>query len=691
MSLDLPDLGDRDYAAYVTEARSRIPTYADAWTDHNAHDPGITLLETFAWLAETYVYQLDRVDDRHLRKYLELLGSPPKPPQSASVALQLTPPSETTVGLPAETVLAAGTDRRTARRFETTPLGPVESVDVVDAQVDRVVVDHAGGRVDNSVVNETKGTRFLAFGPEAAVGSRLYLGFDDDPFPPHGGAGDPQPRIALGVAYDETGLPPPATHGAESSAFEPSVELAWEYCVDYDRWYTPDAWDRLPVAFDGTNRLYESGSIVFEHPADPGTDGPVTAPAPAARSWPDRPGVILDDERARYWLRCVVETAGYEVPPRLSAVALNVVPATHRTTVVDEPLVRADGRTETTAHPGQVFAFANAPVLDAKVAVVADPTDATALADPANAWRPVESFDDAGPDDQVFLLDETAGRLTFGDEVAGAAPTAGRTVVAREYVYGGGSSGNVSSGVPWRFVDGALSDVAVSVFEEAAGGVDAETVEEALVRVRRDLQTPYRAVTTDDYRIVATSTPGLRFGRAHAAVVPADDAPDDCEDHGEIRVVVVPYGTCSRPEPSPGFVEAVRCHLLKHALLTDRLTVVPPTYVGVGVSAAVRLEPSAAAAERTRVVREALDAFIDPLSGFEGDGWPFGRPVYRSELYEVIEAVDGVDCVLELSVTARGGRVTADGDVVLGAEELPYSLAHEVVVRADTDTCGEEF
>ncbi|SEP26627.1 putative baseplate assembly protein [Halogranum amylolyticum] len=697
MTLDVPDLGDRDYAAYLAEARRRIPTYAEEWTDHNAHDPGIAFLELFAWLAETYVYQLDRFGDRQIRKYLELLGDAPKAPLAASVALRLAPASGSTVDLTTGMVLAAGIDRRTAFFFETTALGPVDSVSVVDAAVDRVVVDHVGGRVDNSVVNDTEGMGFLAFGPDATAGSQLYLGFDDDPFPEVGAPGDPSPRVALGVAYDDRGLPTPATHGEEPSTFDPSVELAWEFCVDYDRWYANDGWDPLPVVFDGTNHLYESGSVVFERPAESDVGVPAPGAPDPTRSWPARPGVILDDDRARYWLRCVVEVGGYEIPPRLSAVALNVVPAVHRRTVHNETLTRADGRAETTAHPGQVFEFDDAPVLEADIAVVPGPADAAAvdpaeLADPANVWHAVKSFDGQGPEARVFLLDTMDGRLTFGDEVAGAVPTAGSSVVATRTVYGGGSAGNVSPTVPWQFVDEELADVSVSPFSDATGGTDAETVKAALARVRRDLQLPYRAVTADDYRAVAKRTPGLRFGRAHATVVSAADDPDACTDRGEVRVVVVPYGTHPQPVPSAGFLDAVRCHLAKHALVTDRVTVHPPSYVGVGVSAVVSLAPTAAVAERTVAITEALEAFIHPLSGFDGDGWPFGRSVYRSELHEVIEAVEGVDCVVDLSVTARGaGRVGPDGDVALDETGLPYSLDHEVVVEVDTDTCGEEF
>ena len=79
MPLPLPKLDDRTYADLVAEARSLIPTYDPDWTNHNPSDPGITLIELFAWLAEMLIYRLDQVTDDHLRVFLKLLRGPDWP------------------------------------------------------------------------------------------------------------------------------------------------------------------------------------------------------------------------------------------------------------------------------------------------------------------------------------------------------------------------------------------------------------------------------------------------------------------------------------------------------------------------------------------------------------------------------------------------------------------------------------
>jgi hypothetical protein len=74
--IELPDLDDRTFADLAAEARALIPTLAPGWTDHNPTDPGIVLVELFAWLTEIVLYRLDRIPERSYRTFLRLLRGP---------------------------------------------------------------------------------------------------------------------------------------------------------------------------------------------------------------------------------------------------------------------------------------------------------------------------------------------------------------------------------------------------------------------------------------------------------------------------------------------------------------------------------------------------------------------------------------------------------------------------------------
>lgn len=88
MPITLPNLDDRRYEDLVEEARSLIPSYAPEWTDHNESDPGITLIEMFAYLSEMLIYRLNRVTDASRYAFLKLLDPGMKPSDTLSLEEQ---------------------------------------------------------------------------------------------------------------------------------------------------------------------------------------------------------------------------------------------------------------------------------------------------------------------------------------------------------------------------------------------------------------------------------------------------------------------------------------------------------------------------------------------------------------------------------------------------------------------------
>jgi predicted phage baseplate assembly protein len=114
MPIPLPDLDDRRWADLVDEGRALIPSLAPAWTDHNIHDPGVTLIELFAWLTEMNFYRLNQVPPRHRRKFLSLIGYREMPPRPAQAMVSFNPSQGT-----------AGFELPAGAQFETASSPPV--------------------------------------------------------------------------------------------------------------------------------------------------------------------------------------------------------------------------------------------------------------------------------------------------------------------------------------------------------------------------------------------------------------------------------------------------------------------------------------------------------------------------------------------------------------------------------------
>src|SRR5262245_45590966 len=74
MTLPVTRLDTIDFEELVVDARGLIPRYAPQWTDHNLHDPGITLIELLAWITDQEIYRVGFVGDRYLKSFAALLG-----------------------------------------------------------------------------------------------------------------------------------------------------------------------------------------------------------------------------------------------------------------------------------------------------------------------------------------------------------------------------------------------------------------------------------------------------------------------------------------------------------------------------------------------------------------------------------------------------------------------------------------
>jgi predicted phage baseplate assembly protein len=196
----------------------------------------------------------------------------------------------------------------------------------------------------------------------------------------------------------------------------------------------------------------------------------------------------------------------------------------------------------------------------------------------------------------------------------------------------------------------------------AFGGADRETLEPAQVRARRATTTPFQAVTSGDYEVLTCDTPGLRVARAKAFPLTAPSVEDTSrlkEAKASVTIVVAPYSVSRNPTPSPGFCKTVLRHLENHRLITTRIHVIGPYYVGVSIQATVYLRPRASEASTRTRIAETLTEFLDPIRGGpDRDGWPFGRSVYQSEIYQTIENVDGVDYVKDIQLAKKGGSST---------------------------------
>ena len=146
MALPSPNLDDRRFQQLVDEAKRFVQQRSPEWTDHNVSDPGVTLIETFAYMVDQLLYRLNRVPDKHHLAFLDLLGVRLFPPTAATVPVTfwLSAPRPEPVRVP------VGTEVATSRAAGSEPVGfaTVEELVVVPCRAAEVRAVRAGEPLD---------------------------------------------------------------------------------------------------------------------------------------------------------------------------------------------------------------------------------------------------------------------------------------------------------------------------------------------------------------------------------------------------------------------------------------------------------------------------------------------------------------------------------------------------------------
>ena len=171
----------------------------------------------------------------------------------------------------------------------------------------------------------------------------------------------------------------------------------------------------------------------------------------------------------------------------------------------------------------------------------------------------------------------------------------------------------------------------------------------------------------------------IYFEVARAKAIPRFHARQgDSEVPGVVTVVVVPDSFSANIKPEPSLLKTVYRHLDEHRLLTTELFVISPECIEVSVEATVVIKPKYVENKVEERVRQKLTNFLHPIrGGVNQKGWPFGRSVYISELYKIIDRVDGVDYVKTVTLKKNGEK--QEGDLKISAHDLVCSGTHEII------------
>ena len=656
MRLPEIQLDDRRFQDLVSEARLKISRSCPEWTEHNVSDPGITLIELFAWMTEMTIYRLNRVPDKLHVSLLELLGIRLDGPSAAQTSLRFRLPEVAQEPL----TILAGTEVGTPRTAtEESIIFQVDETFEVPAAIPAAYVLQRGGQVKSiglaDGVAKPAGADQLAFASPPAVGDALYVGFEE----------------TIGRLLIEVDVDASQARGAGVNPEDPP--LRWEVSQGDNEWLEAEVLEDLTGGFN-----YGSGTVTLELP-------PRSAIQPLAG-------------HRMHWLRCRIDdktrhggaATTYTQPPEIYSITAGVVgarlPSTHASQIRKEIIGVSDGT------PGQVFPLQNAPVLKP------DAGETLEVQDPESGdwarWELRDDFVGSTEYDRHYNLDVVSGEIEFGPAIRetdggwtqyGSVPPKGAVLRMAKYRHGGGRMGNVTAGTLTVLKTSVAGIDTVTNPGPAVGGVDAEQLEHARERASMEIRSRYRAVTAEDFEFMAgEASPRV----ARAVCIPPVEG-------GAVPLHIVPrvYPADRQLEyaeliPDEALMTEVAEYLDERRLIGTTVQLLPCRFRGLSVVVNLQASPLADTARVEEDVAHALYTYLNPLVGGNpagpGGGWTFGRALNQGELYGIVHAVDGVEFVKILRIyetnleTGEQSSKPAGTHIVLESDELMASGQHIV-------------
>lgn len=693
MPLDSLQLDDLDWRTLVDSIRRRIAAASSGeWTLHSPVDPGVTLLELYAWLVEQRIFWLDQVPDSLVRASMHLLGARDEGTVAARTVLRVLRSAAPLGWLP----------RRA--RFELEDSDPP------------LVFTTLGKAVILDVLMTGDGNPVVEVSPQTGVKARAISRGNALPlFATAGVAGEV--RIDFGLRS------PPTSDG--HARFHALIDLETAPCIA-PQWHPAD----VRQAPSGTTLRWWLSTSAGRRELTVDTPGLVPSPRQKSRRRPPsqlrdgthglrRSGLISLDGTAlaawrpesparpdTYSIWITADAARFAYPPRLRAVVPNAVVAEHRRRV-SSALPRLDMLPLPERHlvlGEECVDDGDGPVETSAEAILFESDRRL------HTWRAVRDTTFHAGDARVFVLKRKERRCVFGDGYRGRLPNLGTPPFSGDEAdllhqqrtvawLGGGPRGNVGPARYWQRLGPTpvAARGAVNVVP-GVGGREAQTVAEARGNAAKRLREVTRAVTADDFENLAKTTPGVDVARAHAAV--SHHPCHSCPVAGAVTVFILPWAPrddgipreqiVDSPKADEGMLAAVRTRL-DHARLVGSQVFVQRVPLRA-VSLRIDLEGEALGlASLQERVEGRLRRFLDPLGGGDADaGWPFGAPLRASVLLrEAQQAVGRGLIVRRVAIGLDGATPGEDcADVPIGPNALPWLESVDLTTTAAPVTGG---
>lgn len=610
------------------KARSQISEVYPKWNDYNYHDPGITLLELFAFLKEAEQFYMDHVSEDVVKGFLKLLGVVQNKVVPASVYADF---------------------------IGTTSISKGEKLYVNDIcyeaeETCEVIHDNIRCMITDTVIPySAEHFRVYPFSKKPQEGEECYLGLNVELEP------DKCYKLSVEIEPGKTVMRNPIVH------IEDFTRLGE---IEFSYWNGTEF--KVLNIVDTTVDFLQSGTVYIQlqekmcKTSIQGVEG--------------------------YFLRIRLKQCVYDIAPLIRGLSFSNIELYQRKTIAQfvevdklhslyqegksldyykfdgkyyEQVDSAQGEYvaiyDEEYYPNKILGRGNG-FPNQKYYFDTDIIDSQRIEifcgsilyeNKYARFTRVDDFGTSVPNSWHYVVNEEKGEISFGDGIRGICPENDIVIVA--LAFSKGKTGNIATGNQVHSADYTKKG---NVYKIVRNGMSPESLEMAARRVDREEVT--RMVSAADYETVIKQTEGLLIEECMVL-------DDDYSDISVVKVVVKPaYQTTTL---SDVYKKNIIQYMEEKRLLGTTIQLQSPTYTMVDIFIEVVVKPEFLYAKE--IVIQTIEEYFKSLDGF-------GKITEYNTLYRRINSLKEVSAIYSLSIGAKGDGITRSrtGDVITPATSV---------------------
>jgi len=390
--------------------------------------------------------------------------------------------------------------------------------------------------------------------------------------------------------------------------FQRQRVIEWKLLKD-NKWIT------LEDTIDETDGLTKSGDVTIKLPIINKLEK----------------NTLYIEEYSRMWIKAQVKFNSLKISPKIKNILLNTVDVIQQETHYNELTARSDGL------PNLRFNFNYGNLSKPPIIYVGE-----------DEFKAVDRFIDYGKDDKVFRFNGVTGEIEFGDGEYGAIPKLGENIYIKEYSVTEGKRGNINSG-ELKILRESINYIdSVTNYKPAVNGEDGDSLNDLKKYAPSVLKTMNRAINVEDYELLAQNfSPSIKKAKCKAKdgdviVLPLTE--DIIENNGFINQKLL---------------DDLKEYLTKRSLLTVEPIIMAPTIINLTVYLKLLYtieNYNISKLDLEDKLKEKAKKYFDPFDGYNGEGFPMGKLVNKSDFYTIVHQVDKTIFIDEINFNLNGSK-----------------------------------